>query len=176
MTWWLLDVESKGKDVQDKPRFLAWILRWVMASFIEINGVRGHLMRRALSMLIFRCFENFKWHCAGCQIHGFKLLRRAEPEIYIYLGIVGIKIMGMKQQRRREFPERGEWWKGRGSSQDWTLRHGHFFLKKIFFFYIISDLQKSRKDITNISQRKIISNYTADHSLLSGCPVHHRLS
>ena len=49
---------SKDKgDVQDEPRFLAWILRWVMASFIEINGVRGHLMRRALSMVIFRCFE-----------------------------------------------------------------------------------------------------------------------
>lgn len=56
-----MDVGSKDKgDVQDEPRFLAWILRWVMASFIEINGVRGHLMRRALSMVIFRCFENFQ--------------------------------------------------------------------------------------------------------------------
>ena len=52
---------SKDKeDVQDKPRFLAWILRWVMVSFIEINGVKGHLMRRTLGMLIFRCFENLK--------------------------------------------------------------------------------------------------------------------
>ena len=37
-----------------------------------------------------------------------------------------------------------------------------FFLICYFFFFN--------------HQRKIISNYTADHSLLSGCPVHHRLS
>ena len=49
-----MDVGGKDKgDVQDKPRFLAWTVGWVVVSFTEINEGQGASHEKAPGIFDF---------------------------------------------------------------------------------------------------------------------------
>lgn len=98
MTCWLLDRGSKDKeDVQDKPRFPAWALGWVVASFIEINGRQRLCHVKSFGHVDFEVLVRHPGNTAqAARYVGLKLLRRSEQR-HVYSGIVWVQIMGLKK-------------------------------------------------------------------------------
>lgn len=78
--------------------------------------------------------EKTKWRCAGCQICGPKAPKMVWARS-IYLGIVGVQLVGLKQQEKIRLPRQecsGKWQEAPGLNSDTPT---FFFLLTFFFFF-----------------------------------------